>query len=436
MTNTLLCKIGQYSRSIYLYFGIFSCLYIVIFGYGTTSDTLSYIELDPIRTAGYPLILKIYNILFSDYYLYIISFSQIFLWISLSYIFSKKISEIFEINSNYKFLFLLILCVPLNPQQEYGTTITTEGFAFALSLCILLITLKNYENNRSKYIIYTLILFIVAQLIRPQLSFYLFVFVFLSFIFILIGHKKKSLLTFLLGLIGFLFATNIDKTYHYIKHDFFGQVPFVGMQLIALPFDTVSEQAILKIENLKDRDVLLKMKDRARERGLHPDQRYGYPFTPYREIFAYATAYNQIIREVNRNYVREIFPELSKSEQDSYLTHLAIELVLTGLKNEPLKLIKAYLSNILHIGFGNWVWGSICLITLMVSFILFFQTQTVPLYMILLLASSHFINISIVSVLEPVLFRYSFYTGLPLGIVILAFCLSSLHRLSIRKVTS
>ena len=60
------------------------------------------------------------------------------------------------------------------------------------------------------------------------------------------------------------------------------------------------------------------------------------------------------------------------------------------------------------------------------AFIIFLKFQTKKLFILLSLFIAHYCNIILVSILEPVIWRYSFYTDLPLSVIVIAIIGSSL----------
>ena len=88
--------------------------------------------------------------------------------------------------------------------------------------------------------------------------------------------------------------------------------------------------------------------------------------------------------------------------------------------------LKGYLNNIIILGFFNVFWFLICSVIFFLSLFKFLETKSPLMFLILFLSTNHFVNIALVSVVEPVLFRYSFYTNLVMCTVVLGLCLKAI----------
>lgn len=396
---------------------LISAAFIYHFGYATFPDTATYIVADSLRTSGYPTIISLFEALFGAYHLTAISYVQFFLYIFVSIRFSTLLCLAFNINSHLRYVFLLILCLPISPAHQYGNAILTEAFAFVVSLMIMYQTYKAYDSNR--YLDYLILFFytVVAITLRPQMAYFVVMFVVLGGLLLVTGHAKKALMYIMIAVVSFLSASTIDKTYHYFQHGFFGQIPFVGTQLIVLPFFTMSEQTIDYIENREDQQLILKMVDLAEARGLRQNPHVEIEVKPYRPIFDYAAKYNVLRMQVIHRVIEDAQPGLSPKEMDGVLIRLSTSILKSGLQNEPIAYVKAYANNLIYLGFGSPLYFIIYLATFLTACFLFLRQQNSVRFLCVVIPLAHFINISVVTVLQPVMFRYSFYTELPMTVL-------------------
>ena len=104
---------------------------------------------------------------------------------------------------------------------------------------------------------------------------------------------------------------------------------------------------------------------------------------------------------------------------------LTKEIVFVCLLNQPISLISAYVDNIVHLGFAGWIWFLLTIFILFLSLFYFIKFKTQRLFIICSVCMAHFCNIILVSVLEPVIWRYSFYTELPLTVMIITLLIFS-----------
>ena len=142
---------------------------------------------------------------------------------------------------------------------------------------------------------------------------------------------------------------------------------------------------------------------------------------PPSNINHFASSYNTIISYS----VLPVIKKLSKfirNQIDKKLINLSKTILKTSLKNEPLKTIKIYLDNIIKL--------RLYLVFYMLFYIYFsltnfFKSKSL-MFFTLFLTTTHFVNIFIVSLVEPVLFRYSFYTNLALCALFFGFCIRAI----------
>ena len=147
---------------------------------------------------------------------------------------------------------------------------------------------------------------------------------------------------------------------------------------------------------------------------------------PLRKINHYASSYNIIISYSVLPVIKKFFPDLTQSQIDKELIKLAKTILKTSIKYETVKTLKSYFNNIIILGFYNFFWFLICSFILFFSLFRFLKTKSPLMFLILFLSTNHFVNIVLVSVVEPVLFRYSFYTNLVMCALVLGLCLKAI----------
>ena len=150
---------------------VISFLYLIIFGILILPDSKSYIESYEIRTAGYPIIIQVFNTIFKENGFSCLVFLQIFLWLLSSLIFAKEISRVFSLSKYVTFLQWVIMCLPLNPSDKFGNSVLTESFSFIGIIWILIFIFRTFEkSNLKEFTILTLVL-VCTQLIRYEMHF-------------------------------------------------------------------------------------------------------------------------------------------------------------------------------------------------------------------------------------------------------------------------
>ncbi len=398
-----------------------SFVYVMIFGISILPDSNTYIEGHEFRTVGYPIIIQVFKKIFRENALFCLVFLQIFLWLLSSLFFVKEISRVFNLSKYVTFFLLIIMCLPLNPYDKFGNAVLTESFSFIGIIWFFIFIFRTFEkNNLKEFLILTLIL-VFSQLIRPQMQFLSFFLIIISFPLFFI-KKKQGFFFIICGILGFFISSNIDKTYHYFKHDRFGTIPFTGIQIINLPLFTISKENIEKIRNPSHKIDILLMKEKLIKNDPYNNQEI---FEASRPINNFAASYNTIISKAIYPTLRERYPEYKYNEIDKKLIELTKEIVFVCLLNQPVSLITAYIDNIVHLGFAGWIWFLLSFSILFLSLFYFIKFKTQRLFILLSICIAHFCNIILVSVLEPVIWRYSFYTELPLTVIIFTLLIHS-----------
>ena len=399
-----------------------SFVYSIIFGIVTSTDSESYIQGYEIRSAGYPIIIHVFSKIFKENGLFCLVFLQIFLWLFSSLFFVKEISKVFHLSKYVTFLLWIIMCFPLNPSDKFGNSILTESLSFIGIIWFLIFLFRTFEKNNSKdFLILTLVL-ACTQLISPQMQFLSIFLIIISFPLFFIKKRKQGCYYIICGILGFFISSNIDKTYHYFKHDRYGTTPLTGIKIINLPLFTISRENIEKIKSPSYKVDILTMKDKLIFNDPYNNQEI---FKASRPINNFATSYNTIISNVIYPTLKERYPEYTYNEIDKKLIKLSKEIIFVSLINQPISLLSAYINNIIHLGFDGWIWFLQTFFLLLLSLYYFIQFKTKRLFILLSICIAHFCNIILVSVREPVFWKYSFYTELPLTVIIITLVIYS-----------
>ena len=392
-----------------------SFIYSIIFGIIISSHSESYIQGYEIRTAGYPMIINVFSKIFKENGLLCLVFLQIFLWLFSSLFFVKEISRVFNLSKYVTIVLWMMMCFPLNPPEKFGNSILTQSFTFIGIIWFFLFLFRTFEKNNLKdYLILTLVL-VCIQLLNPQMQFLSIFLIIISFPLFFIKKRKQGFFYIICGILGFFISSNIDKTYHYLKHDRYGTTPFTGIKIINLPLFTISKENIEKIKNPSLKIDILAMKEKLILNDPYYNQEI---FEASRPINNFATSYNTIISKVIYPTIKEKYPEYTYNEIDKKLIKLAKEIVFVCLQNQPFSLLSAYIDNIVYLGFAGWIWILLTFFIFLLSLYYFIKFKTKRLFILLSMCIAHFCNILFVSLREPIFWKYSFYTELPLTAII------------------
>ena len=408
-------------------FTIFISFFLVFFlGANFNPDSISYINDDKIRPPAYPLIINFFDYVFEKNSLNILAFFQVFCWLCASIYFSVFLCKVLNLELYNRYIFIFFLILPINPIHQYGNTILAESFSYICCIGIFINIYNFYKYQNKKYFFYLFFILLLALTLRHQMIFLNFSFLIFSLILLILKKTKKSFLLFFVSFLSLVIATFLNKSSNFFKHHQFEENKRIGLQLIILPLFNISQESILKINNLEQRKIIAEMNEKYDI--INPFSKVNKEITipPPSNINHFASSYNIIISYSVLPVIKNYYPNLSENQRDEKLINLSKTILKTSFKNEPLKTVKIYLDNIIKLGFSGFIWFFICCFILYYSLIKFFKSKSNTMFFTLFLSTTHFVNIFIVSLVEPVLFRYSFYTNLALCALFFGFCIRAI----------
>lgn len=269
-------------------------IYLVLRGPIPAPDTGTYLNYSPLRSAVYPMILKANSFLFGRENFNILYILQIIFGLLSVLKITTTLRRLFEIDNLTLFLMTLVFFLPYGP-SKFGNYILTEGICYPFFLWAIACLLegvfgKNREQNLKellKFLVWTVLL----VLTRKQ-----FLFLFPAYAAVIgylwfypeswlntstINSKsnpknnsksnsknypslRKSKITLLIAclLVSFLTTNIVERSLHYIEFKKFSMIPFTGIQLIIAPlflaeasdeklFDDPLEKKIFKLSYAK-----------------------------------------------------------------------------------------------------------------------------------------------------------------------------------------
>jgi hypothetical protein len=202
-------------------------------------------------------------------------------------------------------------------------------------------------------------------------------------------------------------ANLFQKTYNYVVHGHFCQVPMVGLELLVTQLYISSPSDITLFKEQGEIGFFSKVYDSMKEQELlKKDSNPGSH---------YEVAYNYIIRIIQRvyieNYVKKDIVEEwgGHSEEWPKFDNFTTKIALTLMKKNYKGTIKQFIHNIYR-RIGGFYYFVLILFSVGISFYLYNTTKDMTALVFLFMVALNGLNYSLVSVFEPVLIRYSFYT--------------------------
>ena len=399
---------------------------IFFLGANFNPDSISYINDNKIRPPAYPLIINFFDFIFRNNSLIILAFFQVFFWIYASIYFSIFLCKVLNVEHYNNYFFLFFLIIPINPIHQYGNAILTESLSYVCCIGVFINIYKIYLHHNKKYIFYLFLILLFALTLRHQMIFLNLSIIIFSVILFIMDNKKKSLILFTISILSFFSATLINKSYYFFNFGQFEENKRIGLQMLILPLFNINQELILKIEDERQRKVITEMKEKFNDIDPFYKKNKVNSIMPLSKINHYASSYNIIISYSVLPVIKNHHPDLTQNKIDKELIKLSKTILKTSFKYEPIKTLKIYLNNIIRLGFSGFFWFFVCSFILFFSLFKFLKTESAAMFFILFLSITHFVNIVLVSIVEPVLFRYSFYSNLAMCALVLGLSLKTI----------
>ena len=225
------------------------------------NDSLSYIENSYKRPFLYPLIINIFEFIFSDYFKRPLIIFQLLLgYFALTY-FLKFFFKKFKIKS---FIFKVILFFSIsypyfNLSMKIGNSILSESLAYPIFLIFTIFFIKSIFGNKKYFKNFLLSLIFFSLLVLTKKTFLILVPVyFLSLIVELIFSKelKKAIISILLVFFTIFLLNLIEKGATFIKYGTFSTISVSGSSLVSGPFYLAKEDDFKKLKGDLNKKII------------------------------------------------------------------------------------------------------------------------------------------------------------------------------------
>jgi len=376
------------------------------------ADSSGFITAQPIRSAGYPLVILLFNIIFGKFALKVLFVTQpVLILISIHY-FLDFLKLKFKLTD-----FIILLISPL----FYFYLYRIGGYIMSdpLSLVFLLLSIKFlleavFDNNQKAMFIFYINL-IILVLIRGQFYFLYPVTIFVVLFLYFKNRDLKSLVKNMVYLLVVIVLTNVlDKTYHYVKHNRFISTPYTGLQLVtdALYVSKASDSILFKNN---EREMFKKISTNIMEQGLTMDQiKIQNPAVEWTEvIFHYTNSYNDICHRNAKVIIGSYFNDPENIDYWKNIDNITLNMARKIILKHPKEFFKLYIYDILRNGFFSNIYFIFFMLILIISLGTVYKDPENKIYLFLVLSSLIVIsNLLLVALVEPVLDRYSFYANI------------------------
>lgn len=410
--NKISASIAPYFLEGLLLFGIFIALYMQ--GPILQPDSSGYLNNATIRSPLYPIILNIYRLFFTHFQVLIAL--QLLFGFTAAYYTASCLRTAFSFPKVVFWVILVILLSPYYGPGLFGNAILTEALCYPLFLLMFSFLIQGLLYQKNKYIIFSMGFVGLLVLTRGQFLFLYPAFaIILGFLFFFTKKQFKIGLLALSLVILILTANLFERTYQYLYHGKFAQVPFTGVQLVIAPLYLAhaDDSKYLKSETQKAffKDVYAAMLSK----------KINFPSLDTDSYFHQAV-YHHFYDNYNLICWGTLSSLQGKSKYnldtpykiDSFFTEMGLNLILNNLKG----FFILYLMNVIF-NLGGLYYSLFVLAVTLIAFYCYIKNRS-PLSMITLVVSLLTAgNYLLVALVEPVLRRYSVYTDVLLISILL-----------------
>lgn len=388
-------------------------IFVGIFFYQTGvlffPDSDTYLNMDIIRSLGYPTFLQIHRFIFGAIYLHVVVIIQLLFILYSCFHFVQSLKKNILQNNYFLFVIYVLLCFPLLYEFKLANKIMSEALAYPLYILSLSQLICGVFSKNVRHFYFGLLLIFSAIVVRGQFLFVVVVYI----VAILIAFKSNLLQKDKILLLACTFslpfiAIATDISYHYFKHDIATTTPWTGIQISTMPFFVAdSEDAKLFIVESEKRYFTFVHK-KISNKNLLLDQ---VPKKNKEVMTFYFEKYTIICNGTINADGETLFNNLRSSNEkvvanDKMSARMVLPLILDNYK----KYIKMYLRNIAF-GFGSNKYFLMYFFLGCFSCYHIIKNDTSFLWIVFIGSFCTIANIFLVSFAEPSESRYVFYNN-------------------------
>ncbi|WP_418509590.1 hypothetical protein [Corallibacter sp.] len=388
---------------------VFVFLYCIFNNAIYSPDSASYLNATIYRSPGYPIFVRIFSIIFQQYFDFFIVSAQCLLGLFAVHTLVIKTSKVLHLSFVLKLVFVLLLVFPFFPPLWVANNICSEGLSYPLYLFFLAFSLDFLFNNTSKSLLILSVSYILLVLTRGQFIVLTIIF---TAIYILKNKHivlKPTIIKNVIVLLLLPFAVSLlDKTYHKAKDGLFIATPFtyINASASALYVSKASDKMLLKNTDdqlifddchafISENKWLMSSKERSSfsdyYKHFHDNLGRICNYTLHDRGTAYYVNKNQTIVEARYHIEKSskrMLPVLIKSNFNNW--------------------IKLFYSNLVH-GFKSQIILFLLIGTFIISFIKTLKSTNNNTLIIFYLTSLILSNALIVAFASHSIMRYLFY---------------------------
>jgi hypothetical protein len=415
---------------------LYSIMSFVIFKRGLilSPDSEGYLNPLIIRSPIYPLLIKFCKLLAGINFGSLLLIIQIILGLGSVFAFSLFLFKQFSLDKWIILLLSLFLFVPYIVSMQIGNTVLTEPLAYPLFLFTIKYLFEAFREKTLRNFIISFCFATVLILTRSQFLFlYPLIALLISYLLLFTSINKKVLMKISVTFIGFIIGFFIiEMTYHAIADGKFVRTPFTGIQLStnAIYISSVKDSTIFS--DKQEKEIFISIIKATENKNLTLSSFASKSDLNY--MSHYDTAYNEICWRTMFPILRDNLKYDSSSEMYLEIDKITLSISKKLIVHNWKPFLNLYFKNI-YTGMGGLIVITWTILTFFCLLILFFNgNRSVELIFLLTIYISHFFNLALVSLVEPVMKRYSFYTEVLLFVIFTSILLSLLQNVKAQKL--
>jgi len=392
------------------FIGVIVAVQILSRGLVLNPDSIGYIDAQPIRSAGYPLIILFFKMFFGKLALNVLSVFQLFLLVFSIHYFLNFLRDKFKLTD---FVVLLLSFVFYFFLYQMGNEISSEPLSLVLYLFSIKFLLESILENkkRSLYFFYALLFLLV--LIRAQ---FYFLYPVIFFVVLFLFYRNRNWKLFFRNIAILLIviaATNLaDKSYHYFKHGRFMGTPYTGLQIVTDALYISKPGDSILFNDTFDRKMFNEVYSNIYEQGLILEslEEQNPSVTMAQIIMHYNDSYNEICHRNTKVIIGSKFDNPGSIIYWENIDKATLNISKKIILRHPVEFLKLYVYDILRNGFISNIFFVFFVITFLHSLVVLIIYPKNKVYFFLVLSSLILLsNFFLVALVEPILDRYSIY---------------------------
>jgi len=385
--------------------------YLISIGIKYAPDSKGYLEMHPIRTPLYPLIIKLLQLAGGHYFHLLTLVFQIGIGITAVYIFSSYWMQTFNLPIWITFLISLVCFAPYII-SENGNYILSEAIAYPLFLIAMRYFFSALLSKKFNHFYIYLLFLLLLILTRSQFLFlYPLSFLALIYLFYNAKNEKIAIIKLFVAFIFCIILTNVfERSYFYFKYHKFKTIPFTGIQIATPAF------YLTKANDIKLFTDSTEIKYFSDVYKIISDNNWTWNYNTKlngnKGMSYYGSVYNKICHGAIEPIAEVLYKKIiNDNTMDGYIAidQLTSKIALKIINANKMRYFKLYTMNLIE-GIGGKHYTVFFLILFLLSFLIFCKTKNIYALFTFSVCCINISNVALIAILEPTnLYRYTIY---------------------------